>query len=177
MLVGLSPPSECGSPDCRFGNPDKVGSLGDDTCCADAWGGPDEAHIINEDLPAIQRAVAKELGLATIPFREAIGEYSNDILEHIRSYFQDDLVHPNEAGYLQMADIAKVILDKILAASFWAKTDEAQAGARYTAGLAVVAVGGLFAVFATISRKGRRGLDAGAKGYGATDSSVDALLA
>ena len=42
---------------------------------------------------------------------------------------------------------------------------------------AVVAVGGLFAVFATISRKGRRGLDAGAKGYGATDSSVDALLA
>jgi hypothetical protein len=52
----------------------KVGSLGDDTCCADAWGGPDEAHIINEDLPAIQRAVAKELGLATIPFREAIGE-------------------------------------------------------------------------------------------------------
>ncbi len=67
--------------------------------------------------------------------------------------------------------------NKILAASFWAKTDEAQAGARYTAGLAVVAVGGLFAVFATISRKGRRGLDAGAKGYGATDSSVDALLA
>ena len=59
----------------------------------------------------------------------------------------------------------------------WAKTDEAQAGARYTAGLAVVAVGGLFAVFATISRKGRRGLEAGAKGYGATDSSVDALLA
>jgi len=69
------------------------------------------------------------------------------------------------------------IHNKILAASFWAKTDEAQAGARYTAGLAVVAVGGLFAVFATISRKGRRGLDAGAKGYGATDSSVDALLA
>ena len=48
---------------------------------------------------------------------------------------------------------------------------------QYTAGLAVVAVGGLFAVFAMISRKGRRGLDAGAKGYGATDSSVDALLA
>ena len=69
------------------------------------------------------------------------------------------------------------LANKILAASFWAKTDEAQAGARYTAGLAVVAVGGLFAVFATISRKGRRGLDAGAKGYGATDSSVDALLA
>ena len=114
--------------------------------------------------------------MATIPFREAIGEYSNDILEHIRSYFQNDLVHPNEAGYLQMADIAKVILDQILKYSFWAKTDEAQAGARYTAGLAVVAVGGLFAVFATISRKGRRGLDAGAKGYGATDSSVDALL-
>ena len=57
------------------------------------------------------------------------------------------------------------------------RLDEAQAGARYTAGLAVVAVGGLFAVFASISRKGRRGLDAGAKGYGATDSSVDALLA
>ena len=115
--------------------------------------------------------------MATIPFREAIGEYSGDILEHIRSYFQNDLVHPNEAGYLQMADIAKAVLDQILKYSFWAKTDEAQAGARYTAGLAVVAVGGLFAVFAAISRKGRRGLDAGAKGYGATDSSVDALLA
>jgi len=177
VLVGLSPPSECGSPDCRFGNPDKVGSLGDDTCCADAWGGPDEAHIINEDLPAIQRAVAKELGLATIPFREAIGEYSNDILEHIRSYFQDDLVHPNEAGYLQMADIAKVVLDQILKYSFWAKTDEAQAGARYTAGLAVVAVGGLFAVFAAISRKGRGAARVVKEGYGATDSSVDALLA
>ena len=62
-----------------------------------------------------------------------------------------------------------------MAASFWAKTDEAQAGARYTAGLAVVAVGGLFAVFATISRKGRRGLDAGAKGYGAADPA-EALL-
>ena len=75
-----------------------------------------------------------------------------------------------------MAEIAKQILDKILAASFWAKkTDEAQAGARYTAGLAVVAVGGLFAVFAAISRKGRRGLDAGAKGYGAADPA-EALL-
>ena len=79
--------------------------------------------------------------------------------------------------HLEMARQACNVLNKILAASFWAKTDEAQAGARYTAGLAVVAVGGLFAVFATISRKGRRGLDAGAKGYGATDSSVDALLA
>ena len=177
VLVGLSPPSECGVPDCRFGNPDKVGSLGDDTCCADAWGGPDEAHIINEDLPAIQRAVAKELGLATIPFRDAIGEYSNDILEHIRSYFQDDLVHPNEAGYFQMAEIAKQILDKILAASFWAKTDEAEAGARWTAGLAVVAVGGLFAVFAAISRKGRGAARVVKEGYGATDSTVDALLA
>ena len=127
------------------------------------------------DLPEIQREVAKELGLATIPFREAIGEYSNDILEHIRSYYQDDLVHPNEAGYLELARQACEVLNKILAASFWAKTDEAQAGARYTAGLAVVAVGGLFAVFATISRKGRRGIDAGAKGYGAADPA-EALL-
>ena len=130
------------------------------------------------DLPEIQREVAKELGLATIPFREAIGEYGNDILEHIRSYFQDDLVHPNEAGYLQMADIAKVVLDQILKYSFWAKkTDEAQAGARYTAGLAVVAVGGLFAVFAAISRKGRGAARVVKEGYGATDSTVDALLA
>ena len=99
------------------------------------------------------------------------------MLKHIRSYFQDDLVHPNEAGYLQMADIAKAVLDQILKYSFWAKTDEAQAGARYTAGLAVVAVGGLFAVFATISRKGRGAARVVKEGYGATDSSVDALLA
>ena len=54
---------------------------------------------------------------------------------------------------------------------------EAQAGARYTAGLAVVAVGGLFAVFAAISRKGRGAARVVKEGYGATDSTVDALLA
>ena len=76
-----------------------------------------------------------------------------------------------------MAKQACEILNKILAASFWAKTDEAQAGARYTAGLAVVAVGGLFAVFAAISRKGRGAARVAKEGYGATDSTVDALLA
>ena len=120
--------------------------------------------------------IAKELKLGTIPFREAIGEYHNEVLKAIRSYEMADQVHPNEFGYFEMAKQAVQVLDKALKASFYATTDEAQAGARYTAGLAVVAVGGLFAVFAAISRKGRRGLDAGAKGYGATDSSVDALL-
>ena len=86
-----------------------------------------------------------------------------------------DQIHPNEFGYFEMAKKAVEVLDKALKASFYATTDEAQAGARYTAGLAVVAVGGLFAVFATISRKGRRGLDAGAKGYGAADPA-EALL-
>ena len=57
------------------------------------------------------------------------------------------------------------------------RLDEAQAGARYTAGLAVVAVGGLFAVFAAISRKGRGAARVVKEGYGATDSTVDALLA
>ena len=96
--------------------------------------------------------IAKELGLGTIPFREAIGEYHNEVLKAIRSYEMADQVHPNEFGYFEMAKQAVRVLDKALAASFWAKTDEAQAGARYTAGLAVVAVGGLFAVFASISR-------------------------
>ena len=145
-----------------------------DICCPDAW---ESADVINVELPEIVMQIAKELKLGTIPFREAIGEYHNEVLKAIRSYELADQIHPNEFGYLEMAKQACEILNKILAGSFWAKTDEAQAGARYTAGLAVVAVGGLFAVFATISRKGRRGLDAGAKGYGATDSSVDALLA
>ena len=78
--------------------------------------------------------------------------------------------------YLEMAKQACEILNKILAASFWAKTDEAQAGARYTAGLAVVAVGGLFAVFAMVSRgKGRRTARVLKEGYGAADPS-EALL-
>jgi hypothetical protein len=47
----------------------------------------------------------------------------------------------------------------------------------WTAGLAVVAVGGLFAVFAAISRKGRGAARVVKEGYGATDSTVDALLA
>ena len=54
---------------------------------------------------------------------------------------------------------------------------EAEAGARWTAGLAVVAVGGLFAVFAAISRKGRGAARVVKEGYGATDSTVDVLLA
>ena len=99
------------------------------------------------------------------------------MLKAIRSYEMADQVHPNEFGYLEMAKQACEILNKILAASFWAKTDEAQAGARYTAGLAVVAVGGLFAVFAAISRKGRGAARVVKEGYGATDSTVDALLA
>ena len=78
-----------------------------------------------------------------------------------------------------MARQAVKVLNPILKKSLnlFSKTEEATTGGKWAAGLAVVAVGGLFAVFATISRKGRRGLDAGAKGYGATDSSVDALLA
>ena len=77
-----------------------------------------------------------------------------------------------------MANQAVKVLNKALAASFWAKkTDEAEAGARWTAGLAVVAVGGLFAVFAAISRKGRGAARVVKEGYGATDSTVDALLA
>ena len=175
VLLGLPPPTQCSSDSCRFGDPDSSGGLGDgDICCPDAW---ESADVINVELPEIVMQIAKELNLPTIPFREAIGEYHNEVLKAIRSYEMADQVHPNEFGYLEMAKQACEILNKILAASFWAKTDEAQAGARYTAGLAVVAVGGLFTVFATISRKGRRGLDAGAKGYGATDSSVDALLA
>ena len=133
------------------------------------------------DIIEIQ-ASSRHLGKSSLLIRncEAIASLelvAKSLLKAIRSYEMADQVHPNEFGYLEMAKQACEILNKILAASFWAKTDEAQAGARYTAGLAVVAVGGLFAVFATISRKGRRGLDAGAKGYGATDSSVDALLA
>ena len=175
VLLGLPPPTQCKSEECRFGDPDSSGGLGDgDICCPDAW---ESADVINVELPEIVMQIAKELNLPTIPFREAIGEYHNEVLKAIRSYEMADQVHPNEFGYLEMAKQACEVLNKILAGSFWAKTDEAQAGARYTAGLAVVAVGGLFAVFATISRKGRRGLDAGAKGYGATDSSVDALLA
>ena len=45
------------------------------------------------------------------------------------------------------------------------------------ASIAVVAVGGLFAVFAAISRKGRGAARVVKEGYGATDSTVDALLA
>ena len=129
------------------------------------------------ELPEIVMQIAKELNLPTIPFREAIGEYHNEVLKAIRSYEMADQVHPNEFGYLEMAKQACEILNKILAASFWAKTDEAEAGARWTAGLAVVAVGGLFAVFAAISRKGRGAARVVKEGYGATDSSVDALLA
>ncbi len=105
------------------------------------------------------------------------GEYHNAVLEHIRSYEMADQIHPNEFGYFEMAKQAVNVLNKALKASFWAKTDEAEAGARWTAGLAVVAVGGLFAVFAAISRKGRGAARVVKEGYGATDSTVDALLA
>jgi hypothetical protein len=88
-----------------------------------------------------------------------------------------DQIHPNEFGYFEMAKKAVEVLDKALKASFYATTDEAQAGARWMGGLAVVAVGGLFAVFAAISRKGRGAARVVKEGYGATDSSVDALLA
>jgi hypothetical protein len=57
------------------------------------------------------------------------------------------------------------------------QTDEATTGGKWAAGLAVVAVGGLFAVFAAISRKGRGAARVVKEGYGATDSTVDALLA
>ena len=77
----------------------------------------------------------------------------------------------------KMAKKAVEVLDKALKASFYATTDEAQAGARWMGGLAVVAVGGLFAVFAAISRKGRGAARVVKEGYGATDSTVDALLA
>ena len=72
VLLGLPPPTQCKSEDCRFGNPSSSGGLGDeDICCPDAWESPD---IINVDLPEIGMEIAKELGLGTIPFREAIGE-------------------------------------------------------------------------------------------------------
>ena len=72
VLLGLPPPTQCKSEDCRFGNPSSSGGLGDeDICCPDAWESPD---IINVDLPEIVMQIAKELGLGTIPFREAIGE-------------------------------------------------------------------------------------------------------
>ena len=72
VLLGLPPPTQCKSEDCRFGNPSSSGGLGDeDICCPDAWQSPD---IINEDLPEIVMEIAKELKLGTIPFREAIGE-------------------------------------------------------------------------------------------------------
>ena len=45
--------------------------VSEDICCPDAWESPD---IINVDLPEIVMEIAKELGLGTIPFREAIGE-------------------------------------------------------------------------------------------------------
>ena len=62
-----------------------------------------------------------------------------------------------------------------LAASFYA-TDEAATGGKWAAGLAVVAVGGLFAVFAIVSRgKGRRTARVLKEGYGAADPS-EALL-
>ena len=137
----------------------------------------ESADVINVELPEIVMQIAKELKLGTIPFREAIGEYHNEVLKAIRSYEMADQVHPNEMGYREMAIQAVNVLNKALAYSFWAKTDEAQAGARYTAGLAVVAVGGLFAVFAAISRKGRGAARVVKEGYGATDSTVDALLA
>ena len=104
-------------------------------------------------------------------------QYHNAVLEHIRSYEMADQIHPNEFGYFEMAKQAVNVLNKALKASFWAKTDEAEAGARWMGGLAVVAVGGLFAVFAAISRKGRGAARVVKEGYGATDSSVDALLA
>ena len=132
--------------------------------------------MINVDLPEIQMAIAKDLGLATIPFREAIGEYHNEVLKHIRSYEQDDPIHPNEYGYWEMAKQAVKVLDKALKASFYA-TDEAETGGKWAAGLAVVAVGGLFAVFATVSRRGKQGRGARVlkEGYGAADPS-EALL-
>ena len=205
VLLGLPPPTQCKSDECRFGNPSSSGGLGDeDICCPDAW---ESADVINVELPEIVMQIAKELKLGTIPFREAIGEclrrnqsftsplvgagrsqhatpvdfhtgeYHNAVLEHIRSYEMADQIHPNEFGYFEMAKQAVNVLNKALKASFWAKTDEAEAGARWTAGLAVVAVGGLFAVFAAISRKGRGAARVVKEGYGATDSTVDALLA
>ena len=44
-----------------------------------------------------------------------------------------DQIHPNEFGYFEMAKQAVNVLNKALKASFYATTDEAQAGARYTA--------------------------------------------
>ena len=103
-------------------------------------------------------------------------EYHNAVLEHIRSYEMADQIHPNEFGYFEMAKQAVNVLNKALKASFWAKTDEAEAGARWTAGLAVVAVGGFFAVFAIVSRgKGRRTARVLKEGYGAADPA-EALL-
>jgi len=172
VLMGLSPPTECKSHDCRFGDPSSTGGLGEDNvCCPDSWKDPD---VINVDLPEIQMALAKELGLATIPFREAIGEYHNEVLKHIRSYEQDDPIHPNEYGYWEMAKQACKVVNKALKASFYA-TDEAATGGKWAAGLAVAAVGGLFAVFAIVSRgKGRRTARVLKESYGAAET--DALL-
>ena len=96
VLLGLPPPTQCSSDSCRFGDPDSSGGLGDgDICCPDAW---ESADVINVELPEIVMQIAKELGLPTIPFREAIGEYHNEVLEAIRSYELADQIHPNEFG-------------------------------------------------------------------------------
>lgn len=176
VLLGLPPPTQCSSDSCRFGDPDSSGGLGDgDICCPDAW---ESAAVINVELPEIVMQIAKELNLPTIPFREAIGEYHNEVLEAIRSYELADQIHPNEFGYLEMARQAVKVLDPILKKSLnlLSKTDEATTGGKWAAGLAVVAVGGLFAVFAMVSRgKGRRTARVLKEGYGAADPA-EALL-
>ena len=54
----------------------------------------------------------------------SIHQSHNEVLKHIRSYEQDDPIHPNEYGYWEMAKQAVKVLDKALKASFYA-TDEA----------------------------------------------------
>ena len=77
-----------------------------------------------------------------------------------------------------MARQAVKVLNPILKKSLnlFSKTEEATTGGKWAAGLAVVAVGGLFAVFAMVSRgKGRRTARVLKEGYGAADPS-EALL-
>lgn len=115
VFVGLSPPTQCGSADCRFikEGSDSDEGIGDkDYCCMKEWG--DDPDIINKDLANIQDEIAAELTLPTIPFREAIGKYKKGKLEQINSHMQDDTIHPNELGYFEMAKKATKEVNKVL---------------------------------------------------------------
>lgn len=138
VFVGLSPPTQCESPDCRFitgsrptcckeesedcGESENCNDK--DYCCMEEWG--EDPNIINKDLATIQERIveeliqekiADELNLQTIPFREAIGTYQKGELMVSgpgTSHMQDDTIHPNELGYFEMAKIATKKVNEVL---------------------------------------------------------------